>query len=325
MNRLFLLFSIGLIGLVFQSCFIHSDVVQVDPTTAKSELCGECHIHEYKEWQKSAHSRAFTSIEFKRQTDRYKIKKCLSCHIPEPIYGKKKVTARENHLNEGVNCVACHLTPDQKMGGPLFVLPAHSVSMNDEYYLKSELCGTCHEEHFEQWDKFEPPDSQAKQTCQGCHMPSAERKLITEGLFQYAHWKQDVRKHLFLSEPELQGELKDWLKVKAETLSIEKGNHPIRVELNHRLPHAFPAGIFGFKAIDLLVSIKSEYGLTLEEQITTLYAEEKKNIMPNKTYFKIFQFKKADWNKAEYIEIRINRRKSRTDYGVNLLTMHRRI
>ena len=223
--KLFLFFlGIGLL----QSCFIHSDVVQTHPVTAKSSLCGteDCHGVEYSEWKGSAHSRAFVNESFRKVTSKYKVKECLTCHATNPIYDAKELTTRNHNREEGVSCVVCHLTPEQEIAGPLFVLPAHSVKMNDPYYKSSKLCGTCHEEHFQEWEGFTKAQKakgkdQPEKTCQDCHMPEIQRKIITKGVFQYVHWEQPGKKHTFGIEVEpVKG--KPWFQAKANDFKADE-------------------------------------------------------------------------------------------------------
>lgn len=310
--------SVVLIALTFLTgCFLHTDVVEAPPNTAPSKLCGDCHVHEYKEWKESEHASAHSSENFKRQTDNYEIQKCLTCHVAAPIYGQEKLTIRHNNKEEGVNCVTCHLTPEQELAGPLFVLPAHYTKMEDPYYKDSRMCGKCHEEHLDEWNKTKETLATDKklETCQDCHMPSAYRKMIPEGFFQYAHWRQEVKKHSFHAE--LSPDNKDpWVKIQYEYQEDPKTHLvTIDVTVNHRIPHSLPSGTFGFKAVDLIVALKSERGLALKEQSHTFYVEQKGNIKPGETKKHRFQFSLSERVNAEFLEFRVNRRKSRMDFG----------
>lgn len=172
--------------LILNSCsLLHREVVRATPDTAQSRICGKCHVEEYREWQQSAHRNSYISNDFKEQSDNYGDEECLTCHVPNPIYGGEELTARNHNRNEGINCVTCHLTPEQKIAGPLSVFPAHAINMNDPFYRRSVLCGTCHDEHFEQWEQTRVfiNQSNPEQTilsCQECHMPQIRRKLITQ-------------------------------------------------------------------------------------------------------------------------------------------------
>ena len=301
------------------------DVVEAPPSTAKAELCKECHVNEYKEWKKSRHSKSYTSDYFRRQTDNYQVEKCLTCHSANPMYKAEKLTVRTENVKEGVTCVTCHLTPDNNIGGPLFVLPAHFSDMMDPYYRDVELCGTCHKEHLDEYKTVKKSLSAPKQkeldTCQNCHMPMEHRKLIVEGVMQYAHWAQDTKKHTFehAVPPKLEQE---WINIKPTFKNTKKG-FAISVVMNHKIPHSLPSGLFGFKAIDLVISLKDHSGKTVDEQIQTFYVEEDRNLVYGKDFKKTYTFPTN--KEAEYVEFKVNRRKNRVDFGRVIFKQRHRI
>lgn len=324
------LLKLGILTIVLSSglggCFLHSDIVEAPPKTASAELCGECHTLEYKEWKTSAHSKAWTSENFVKETDNYKVKKCLACHRAAPIYGAKEITVRPNHPKEGVTCVTCHLTPDQEIGGPHFVLPAHSVKMSDPFYLNAKLCGTCHESHYEQWKKTKTKLAGKKlETCQECHMQPVRRKLIVTGLMQYAHWEMDAKKHDFSALPKAGADQKPWFEAEVSIQSQKTKDLPISLTLRHRLPHAVPSGIFGFKAVDLIISLKQANGRVIEEQHRVFHAENKEYLEPLKDYKQTFIFSRQSLNKAEFVEVRLVRRQNRISLGKEIFLHQTRI
>ncbi len=305
-------------------CFLHSDLVEAPPHTAKAEQCKECHLNEYQEWEKSRHAQAYRSVHFQRQTDNYAVKKCLVCHATAPIYGSKKLSVRQNNITEGVTCVTCHLTPDQELAGPLFILPAHASKTEDPFYRDSKLCGTCHKEHLKEWEGVQQlnPKKELK-TCQQCHMPRAERKLIPQGIFQYLHWEQKVGRHTFNLDVKPFDD-QDWVRISSKFME-QKERFIVDLVISHQIPHSLPSGIFGFKAIDLIVALKNPSGKTLEEKIVTFYVEEKRNILPGKRVKKRFVFSASARAEAEYVEFQVNRRTSRTDFGRRIFTQRNRI
>ena len=317
MSKALRLASIMLPLFLMTGCFLHGDLVEAPPRTAKSELCKDCHPNEYREWSKSSHSKAYKSHYFRRQTDNYQVKKCLECHSAAPIYAAKELSIRHNNRSEGVNCITCHLTPDQELAGPHFVLPAHATKMKDPFYKDSKLCGTCHKEHLEEWNEVKTALSTKEQgelqTCQQCHMPKLHRKLIPEGIMQYFHWKMDTGQHTFNLDVK-PPEGKSWVKI---TPSYRMGRKHFLVDLTmtHSIPHSLPSGIFGFKAVDLIVALKTPSGMTLEEKMITLYVEEEQNLKAGKQLSKRFSFGLEAKAKAEYIEFKVNRRNSRMDFG----------
>lgn len=308
-------------------CFLHTDIVEAPPNTMNAEGCGDCHVNEYREWKDSAHAHAWTSETFKKETDGYQVKKCLNCHRPDPIYKSDKVTTRKEHPKDGVTCVTCHLTPDQEIGGPHFVLPAHYVKMQDPYFLKTDMCGSCHEAHYEQWQESEKrlsAQGQELETCQDCHMPPVYRRLIG-GLMQYAHWRMDSKKHTFDALPKPPKDAPGWFKAEHALLPKTDEGLPIKISLSHRLPHGVPAGIFGFKAVDLHISLKSAAGRVIEEHQRIFHAENKDYLKPGKTFEQVFTFSRKKLHQAEFLEIRLTRRDSRVSLGRQIFIKQVRI
>ncbi|MDT8445304.1 MAG: multiheme c-type cytochrome [bacterium] len=327
-QRLFKALLISLVAFSLSGCFLHSEIVEAPPNSFSSEGCGECHFNEYEEWKESGHAKAWISEAFRKETDDYQVEKCLACHRAMPIYGTDKVTLRQEHAKEGVNCVTCHLTPDGEIGGPHFVLPAHYVKMSDPYFLESKLCGTCHEAHFEQWKATEKRlEAQGKelQTCQDCHMPAAYRKLIVKGIMQYAHWRMDTKKHTFDALPQAPAGEAPWFTATHQLLPKTERGLPISLRLSHRIPHGVPAGIFGFKAVDLIVSLKSASGQVIEEQQRVFHAENKDFIKAGETYEQVFTFSRSLLGRAEFFEVRLVRRDSRVSLGQQIFLQQNRI
>ena len=154
-------------------------------------------------------------------------------------------------------------------------------------------------------------------------MPGEYRKLIVEGVMQYAHWAQDTKKHTFehAVPPKLK---KEWISIEPK-FTLDKKEFKVQVALKHSIPHSLPSGLFGFKAVDLIVALKSPSGKTIEEKLVTFYVEEEKNLIFGKTYKKLFTFTKASRREAEYVEFRVVRRKSRVDFGRVIYSQRNRI
>ena len=319
MKRLALLLTLLALG----GCFLHNDLVEGPPNTASAEKCGECHPIEFDEWKGSGHAEAYKSEYFKQQTDHYKVEKCIPCHTAASTYKVKEVQSRGNHLEEGVNCISCHLTDDGRLGGPHLVIPAHYTKMSDPYYLRSEMCGKCHVEHLQEWEKSLALQPAQKQegfaTCQDCHMPASKRKTITHALFKLVHWELNGKQHSFIDEvpkpkSEEEEEKSSWIKVQ-NSINRVHGDLQVDLKISHSIPHSLPSGIFGFKAVTLVVAVKDVTGRSLSEQTQTFYAEESHNIKPGETFKKRFTFPQEALLRAEYLEIRLQRRKSRMDFG----------
>ena len=330
MKNVLTYFLLGAILLILNSCsLLHREVVRATPNTAQSQICGKCHVKEYREWQQSAHRNSYISDDFKEQSDSYGDEECLTCHVPNPIYGAEELTARNHNLNEGINCVTCHLTPEQKIAGPLSVFPAHATNMNDPFYRRSALCGTCHDEHFEQWEQTMELINQSnpKKTilsCQECHMPQIRRKLITQGFFQYVHQEHEARKHTFTGSPAPNNKRDSWLLIETEVLSETNAKWPVRIIVSHDIPHALPAVYFGFKEIDFFVSLKSLDGQILDEQVLTFSSEYDEYIAPNKKSKYDFYFPSSIKAQTEFLEIEVKRSTNNVDSDDKIIYFNKR-
>jgi len=74
------------------------------PTYLGAEGCAPCHREPYQDWQKSAHARAWASLEAEGKTGD---PECVPCHITGPLAeGDAPVAERAVHRN--VQCEACH-------------------------------------------------------------------------------------------------------------------------------------------------------------------------------------------------------------------------
>jgi hypothetical protein len=233
---------------------------QVDHPQPVAKDCERCHQEIYREWLGSAHAHAWQSETYQTASSQGRAQSCAGCHVPESVDEKAPIVARDVHLDEGVTCLACHLST-QPGAAPLTMrgpasrtspIKIHPIIAEDPLYRSSELCGRCHELELSQWRESPDPADGPKPTCQQCHMPSVHRKVesVHEGhlasRIAYAVGrKQDLRRHAF-AVPE---DVSKWLSVQ---VSGRPGLARIRVE-NH-LPHALPTGAFGRRRIRVEVS-----------------------------------------------------------------------
>lgn len=239
-----------------RSLFFHG----VDRPQPVATDCERCHQEIYREWRGSAHAHAWTSETFQTASSQGRAEACVGCHVPVSVDEKAPIVARDANRDEGVTCLACHLSTmpgaaPLTMRGPASrtsPIKIHPIIAKDPLYRSSELCGRCHELELSQWRKAADPADGPKPTCQECHMPSVHRKVesIHEGhaasRIAYAVGrKQDLRRHAF-AVPE---DVSKWLSVE---VSGGPGLAHVRVE-NH-LPHALPTGAFGRRRIRIEVS-----------------------------------------------------------------------
>ena len=116
----------------------------------------------------------------------FRSSQCTSCHAAAPVDADAPVRMRDSHVEEGVTCVTCHLSPDPQaapltMRGPVSrtsPVQIHPTVERDPLYRSSELCGTCHRTAYEEWRAVEARrPEQSRRSCQGCHMPEVRRKM----------------------------------------------------------------------------------------------------------------------------------------------------
>lgn len=173
----------------------------------QSSVCGKCHSEIYKFWKNSLHARSIEDPIFnvaymqslKYDSERAK-KTCLKCHAPIVQYNSD-YNLREEITREGINCDFCHTVQgvDLKNPNPFIINPGeikrsspkkssgfiHKVEYS-ELYANSEFCAGCHELKgksgiailgtYSEWK--EGPYPERGITCQGCHMPKVEGKVV---------------------------------------------------------------------------------------------------------------------------------------------------
>ncbi len=231
-----------------------------------SHRCGECHIAIYEEWKDSPHAKSFSNPAFKEVTYDYRFEFCLGCHAPDSIYtppaadGQTSLiipAPRQTNLDEGVNCNGCHLTADCKLAGPLKAAAPHPVANVHSLYKKSVLCGTCHQGTYREWLAVSDRD---RKSCQDCHMPSSERKLIQDAPWSWFYKNKPTRKHSFSSEDGLNA-VKAPIEITLGELRAAGSEVTGVIELeNLSIPHSIPTGDYGYKEAVLIIEITYRSG-----------------------------------------------------------------
>jgi nitrate/TMAO reductase-like tetraheme cytochrome c subunit len=227
----------------------------------EAQDCARCHGEVFREWQGSAHARAWTSESFARVTADHRADACLGCHAPAPLGAAGEIALRSDHRAEGVTCVSCHLDvrPGHErlaMRGPhppTTPIEVHAIVV-DPLFLSPELCGTCHTAVLEEWEASAARSGAPRaemETCQHCHMPEVRRtiesynpELRYSALIVALGDPVDGRRHLF-AVPEDAGED---VRLRAERLGTG-----VRVTVENHLPHAIATGGFGTREARLLL------------------------------------------------------------------------
>jgi len=219
-----------------ETVFVEEDLLQRPP----AKRCSDCHAEIYREWKKSRHFHAWTSENFKIESENYAKVKCLSCHAPHQVDPQKKPLLRAEFREDGVSCVACHFKEETgAMHGPLKVWSPPHPSRQDLSYTKSSFCAGCHRETYKEWKI-----AKVENTCQSCHMPSLGRKdLIQKFPFHLFHLAKPRTSHEFPS-----------LKAKSEDIKVEL--KPGRLVLtNVGVPHNLPTADQGDPRLYLIAEI----------------------------------------------------------------------
>jgi hypothetical protein len=149
--------------------------------------------------------------------------------------------------------------------GP-YKLTAKHKSEQDESMLKSEFCAGCHMPTFQEWQA-----SGSKKTCQECHMPRVERKVV-----------QGFPISMFVSNRMVGQHMQSYEKLLKEAALItgEAGKGSVKISFTNRgADHNMPTGKYGDYRIVLNTQVKESDGKTIfskEEIFSTL----KKNGVP---------------------------------------------
>ncbi len=224
-----------------ESVFVEEDLLQ----RPQAKRCADCHAQIYEEWKKSRHFHAWTSEQFRLESENYTKTKCLSCHAPHQVDPDKKPLLRAEFRHDGVSCVACHFKEETKsMHGPLKVWSPPHPSKQDLSYTKSNFCAGCHQETYKEWKV-----AKVEKSCQQCHMPSLGKKdLIQKFPFQYFHLAKLRTSHEFPA-----------LKAKPEDIKVELMKGRI-VLTNVGVPHNLPTADQGDPKLYIVIELQYRDG-----------------------------------------------------------------
>ncbi len=285
---------------------LHPELVKRGEEFPGSRACSECHIDIYSEWVESSHSKSYVSEKFKESTDNYEFKFCLGCHVPDIIsalYGsgplregqeKREIAVRTYHLEEGVNCQSCHLTVDCKMAGPHSGISPHPIENKKELYKKSELCGTCHVDTYKEYLLYK--DNGNNQTCQDCHMPAVNRKLIQNEPWQKLHARKEGKVHSFSMLSAMERD-KDFLDIKFTEINSGSNQVTGNVEIiNSKVSHSIPTGKYGYKEVVLLINLKDNLGRIIKSIQESMFLELNTHMKPGEKKIYRFVFDLEDKN-----------------------------
>ena len=147
-----------------------------------SSQCAECHQDVYDEWVGSQHANSWLNEALRAQTEvlpngDLANKNCVDCHAPRGLFERdigERVFPRSSRRAEGVDCLTCHLIPEEKGGGVAGTITNKSAACRPT--VRTELqqvnyCASCHNQHFtvDQYEASSWPDK--GEDCLSCHMP----------------------------------------------------------------------------------------------------------------------------------------------------------
>lgn len=316
----------GLFQKILTSMNMHPELVKRGGEFPGSHKCGDCHVDIYNEWVKSSHAKSYLSEGFRDSTNNYEFTFCIRCHVPETIFTsledysgnkaktslskltKDEIVARDFNLHDGVDCQGCHLTEDCELSGPHAGISPHPIERQEELYLKSELCGKCHVDTFKEYLMNIKEGN--NETCQDCHMPAVNRKLIQDEPWQKLHVRKEGKAHTFSVLSALENN-KDFLELTFTELKEENNQLKGNVEiLNTTVKHFIPTGKYGYREVLLLINLKNNLGGIIRSKQESMFAELGTQLKPGvkKIYSFIFELegKSGELNELEVILLRTN-------------------
>jgi hypothetical protein len=170
--------------------------------------CRKCHEDVCTEWEGSQHAQSWTDPVFQAAVKDLPDggDSCARCHAPLEILDTgigKLPKPRKLDRDLGVNCVTCHLSGNEYHGP--FDSPGHGGVTANPAYREPGICLSCHgqpearKEHDQGTSFLAAKARGASKSCQECHQPEVERKLVTSPTIKekYTIGVQKVRLHTF--------------------------------------------------------------------------------------------------------------------------------
>lgn len=243
-------------------------ILEMGGKTVKSSECKKCHKGIYGEWSQNYHAKAYINEQFKKASKDYRVQVCVGCHVAQEIAKEEALKIRPVHKEEGINCTTCHLR-NNMIYGPYKLVAKHKAEQ-DESMLKSEFCAGCHSPTYLEWQ-----ESGSKKTCQQCHMPRVEGKLVQGFPLSALVPKRLMGQHFQIYE----GLIKEAAIITGET---RKGS--VKLSLTNKgAGHNMPTGKYGNYRIFLNTIVRDSDGKEIfskEEIFSTLKGS---GIPPQKT------------------------------------------
>jgi hypothetical protein len=213
--------------------------------------CKECHPTIYKEWETTRHYKAWTSKQFKTQSQNRTKEDCLPCHAPKPYFETgidKDIVLREKDRESGVNCITCH-RQSQKALGPYKDSKGDCNPAYSDKFIDNSTCKMCHLNTSDEWTKstYSKKGSKNYSTCAKCHMKPVKRAAAKDGKIR------EVFQHLTYGGHDLKA-----LQESVRNLSVKVDKGKVRITLtNDLVGHTLPSGTVGRQLL-IMTAIKDD-------------------------------------------------------------------
>jgi hypothetical protein len=168
---------IALAGWALAAIFVAPEKKAAPTQFASSRQCAQCHAQVFAEWESSWHAQSWTDVEVRKLSSDFSNTDCIDCHAPLPVFETgvtNRVLPRFVRQVEGVDCIACHMRPDDRVAGTIDDPRPACRPVAERDLLKPEYCGGCHNQHgtVDQWkaSRFAVAGDGFKD-CVACHMP----------------------------------------------------------------------------------------------------------------------------------------------------------
>ena len=216
---------------------------QKEPKVARlMRTCNKCHMDVVEEWQGSAHARSWTNPVFQAAIAGREDggDACARCHAPASLFDTgvgKPPRARSLDRELGIPCMTCHMKGNQYYG-PIASKGHKGVVVMTEYR-ESQWCAGCHGQpelstHDHHTSYRAGAAAAERRTCQECHMPEVERKMVASKrpIKKHVQPPQKCRKHLF------QVELTEAGLAEAAAMAVALDGETLRVTVTPHTGHS---------------------------------------------------------------------------------------
>lgn len=242
--------------------------LEMGEKTVKSLECNKCHKMIYGDWSQNFHAKAYVNEPFRKASKDYGVQECVDCHATQEIAEEKALKTRPIHKEEGINCTTCHLR-NNMIYGPYKLIAKHKAEQ-DESMLKSQFCAGCHSPTYLEWER-----GGSQKTCQECHMPRVEEKLVQGFPLSAVVPKRLMGQHIQIYE----GLLKEVAIITGET-----GKGSVKISLiNKGVGHNMPTGKYGDYRISLNTIVRESDGKEVFSQEEIFSTLKGSGVPPQKT------------------------------------------